>query len=180
MKWIIDGSHSEVGFSVKHLMVSTVKGRFGKVSGSFDLDEQDHAKTAIEATIETVSISTNDEKRDGHLRSPEFFDSETYPNITFKSTKVEKVSDDQYIVTGDLTLRDVTKPVTMNVEYSGQVKSPFGDTRSGFSATTSISRKDFGLNWNVALEAGGVMVSDKVQIYLEIEAVQHVPATVNA
>ncbi len=170
-KWIIDGSHSSAGFSVKHLMVSTVRGRFAEVQGEIDFEPGQAGKDYVEATINAASVSTNDEKRDGHLKSPEFFEVEKYPTITFKSKKVEWAGQEEFVVTGDLTIRDVTKEVTMDVEYSGQSKSPFGDTRAGFSARTQINRKDFGLNWNVALEAGGVMVSDKVQIVLDVEAV---------
>jgi polyisoprenoid-binding protein YceI len=169
MSWTIDNSHTLVEFSVKHLMVTTVKGRFTKVSGTGEFDEANPAKSYIEATIEADSITTGDEKRDGHLRTGDFFEVEKYPTITFKSSKVEKISDEEYKITGDLTIRDVTKEVTLVTEYAGKIKSPFGDIRAGFSAHTSVSRKDFGLNWNVALETGGVLVSDKVQINLEVE-----------
>ncbi len=171
MNWIIDGSHSIVEFSVKHLMITTTKGRFQNVTGKGEFDEATPEKSWIEATIETASVNTNDEKRDGHLRAADFFDSENFPLMTFKSNKVEKISDEEYRITGNLTIRDVTQPVTLQAEYAGQVKSPFGDTRSAFSARTSISRKDFGLNWNMALESGGVMVSDKVQISLDVELI---------
>ncbi len=175
MKWVIDGSHSSAEFAVKHLMVSTVKGHFSEMAGEIEFDDANPANSAVEATIQVASINTRDEKRDGHLKSAEFFEAEKYPTITFKSTKVEKVSDTDHKVTGNLTIRDVTKEVVMDVEYAGQSKSPFGDTRSGFTGKTTINRKDFGLNWNVALEAGGVMVSEKVNIILEIEAILQVP-----
>lgn len=180
MKWVIDSSHSEVEFTLKHLMVSTVKGRFQKVSGDADFDEADPSGAYVDVTIDVSSIDTHDEKRDGHLRSPDFFDAAQYPSITFKSTKVAHSGGNEYKVTGDLTMHGVTKPVTLDVEYSGQAKSPFGHTAAGFSAKASLNRKDFGLNWNVALEAGGVMVSDKVNINLEIELIAQPVATATA
>jgi polyisoprenoid-binding protein YceI len=170
MKWSIDNSHTLVEFSVKHMMITTVKGRFGTVTGTLAFDGTNDAMASAEATIETASIDTRDEKRDGHLRSADFFDVEKYPYITFKSTKVEKVKDNDYKVTGDLTIKDTTKSVTLDVEYAGQGKNPWGMTVAGFSASTSINRKDFGLNWNVALEAGGFLVGDNIKISLELEA----------
>ncbi len=180
MTWIIDPSHSVVEFSVKHMMVATVKGRFEKVSGSIELDDVNPSASKVEATIETSSINTSDEKRDGHLKSGDFFEVEKYPTITFTSTSVKKVSDGEYKAEGDLTMHGVTRPVTLEIEYSGQAKGPYGDTRAGFSAHTSVNRKDFGLNWNVGLEAGGVLVSEKVNINLEISAVLQVAAAQTA
>ena len=176
MKWTIDGSHSSADFSVKHLMISTVKGSFSEVSGTIEFDDATPETSSVEATIQAASVHTRDERRDGHLRSADFFDVETYPTITFKSTSVEKVSDSEHKVTGDLTIHGVTKEVVLEVDYTGQAKSPFGDTRAGFTGKTNINRKDFGLNWNAALETGGVMVSDKVVITLDIEAIAVVPA----
>lgn len=181
MNWTIDGSHSLAEFSVRHMMVTTVKGRFQKVTGNIVWDEANPSASSVEATIDTASITTNDEKRDGHLVSPDFFEVEKYPTITFKSTKVEAKHADDFKVTGDLTIRGVTKEVTLDVEYNGSGKNPWGMTVAGFTAKTSINRKDFGLNWNVALETGGVLVSDKINITLEIEAVAApVEATANA
>jgi polyisoprenoid-binding protein YceI len=172
MSWNIDSAHSEVEFTVKHLMVATVKGRFQKVSGTAEFDETNPAASHVEATIDATSIDTHEANRDGHLRAPDFFDTEKYPTLTFKSTKVEKANDNEYKVTGDLTIKGVTKSVTLDVEYAGQTQNPFSkNTHAGFTAKTSINRKDFGLNWNVALETGGFMVSDKVNINLEIELV---------
>ncbi len=171
MKWNIDGSHSSAEFSVKHMMITTTKGKFKVLSGTLDFEEGKVEGSYVEATIEAASIDSHDEKRDGHLRSADFLDVEKYPNITFKSTQVEKVKDDEWKVTGDLTIRDVTKSVVLDVEYAGQSKSPWGATAAGFSGKTSINRKDFGLNWNVALETGGVLVSDTVKISLELEAI---------
>ncbi len=178
MTWNIDASHSTVEFSVRHLMISTVKGRFSAFSGTIEFDANNHTVASVDATIDVNSIDTHDEKRDGHLKSPDFFDAATYPTITFKSTKVEKVSDDEFKVTGNLTLHGITKETTLNVTHLGQAKSPFGFTAIGFNASTSINRKDFDLNWNVALEAGGVMVGEKVNISLDVEAIEQVPAAV--
>ncbi len=178
MKWNIDNSHSYAEFSVRHMMITNTKGRFTKISGSFDFDEAALTGDSVEATIEVDSIDSHDEKRDGHLRSPDFFDVATFPNITFKSTNVEKTGDNEFKVTGDLTVRDVTKSVVLEVEYNGQNKTPWGATVAGFSAKTSINRKDFGLNWNVALETGGWLVGEKVNIALEIEGATQPAAVV--
>jgi polyisoprenoid-binding protein YceI len=181
MNWTIDGSHSLAEFSVRHMMVSTVKGRFQKVSGNIVWDETNPAASSVEATIDATSITTHDEKRDGHLASADFFEVEKYPTITFKSTKVEAKHSDEFKVTGDLTMHGITKEVTLEVEYNGSGKNPWGMTVAGFTAKTSINRKDYGLNWNVALETGGMLVSDKINITLEVEAVAApVEATANA
>jgi polyisoprenoid-binding protein YceI len=173
MTWTIDNSHTLAEFSVRHMMVSNVKGRFDQVSGSFEFDEANPSASSIEVTISVASITTRDEKRDTHLKSPDFFDAETHPNITFKSTEVEKTGDNAFKVTGDLTIRGVTKPVVLDVEYNGQGKNPWGIATIGFNASTSINRKDYGLNWNVALEAGGMLVGETVKINLEVEGNQH-------
>jgi polyisoprenoid-binding protein YceI len=152
-------------------MVSKVHGRFSVWSGKLELDEQDLAKSNLEVEIDATSVDTKEAKRDEHLRSADFFDVAQFPKLTFKSTKIEKDGDD-YKVTGDLTIKGVTKPVTLEVEGGAVVKDPWGGTRTGFSAKTTINRKDFGLTWNVALETGGFLVSDKIEITLEIEAVK--------
>jgi polyisoprenoid-binding protein YceI len=152
-------------------MVSKVHGRFSLWSGKLELDEQDLTKSRLEVEIDATSVDTKDEKRDEHLRSADFFDVAKFPKLTFKSTKIEKDGDD-YKVTGDLTIKDVTKSVTLAVEGGAVVKDPWGGTRTGFSAKTTINRKDFGLAWNVALETGGFLVSDKIEITLEIEAIK--------
>ncbi len=170
--WNFDLSHSSVNFHVRHLMVSKVHGRFSKWGGSLAIDDADITKSHVEVTIETASVDTKDEKRDGHLRSPDFFDSEKHPTMTFTSTKVERVSDSELSVTGDLTIAGVTKSVKLAVENGGIAKDPWGGTRTGFSAKTSINRKDYGLHWNAALETGGVLVGEKVEITLEIEAIK--------
>lgn len=170
--WDFDLSHSSVNFHVRHLMVSKVHGRFQAWSGVLVLDDSDVTRSRVEVTIDAASIDTKEEKRDAHLRSADFFDAEHHPNLTFKSTAVKRLSDEELEVTGDLTIRGTTKPVTLKVESNGQIKDPWGGTRAGFSAKTSISRKEFGLNWNALLETGGVVVGDKIDITLEIEAIQ--------
>ena len=169
MAWQIDASHSQIGFSVRHMMVSTVRGRFSTVSGTLNIDEANPANSWVEAEADTASISTNDANRDGHLRSADFFDAEKFPKVTFKSTSVAK-DGDNYKVTGDLTMHGVTKPVTFTVEYSGVIKDPYGLQRAGFDAQAKINRKDFGLGWGGVLETGGAIVSDEVKISLEFEA----------
>ena len=172
MTWNLDTSHSEVTFAVRHMMISTVRGKFNKFSGTIDFNEADPAKSTVDVSIDAASIDTRDEKRDGHLKSGDFFDVEKFPALTFKSTRVEKVSDNSGRVYGDLTIRDVTRPVVLDVEYAGQARSPWGTTSAGFSATTKINRKDFGLTWNVALETGGVLVGEDISIAIEAELVK--------
>jgi polyisoprenoid-binding protein YceI len=172
MAWQIDLAHSEVTFSVKHMMISTVRGKFSRFSGTVDANEQNPAGAQIAVQIEAASLDTGNEQRDTHLRSPDFFDVERFPNITFKSTRIEQRGDSEYAMHGDLTIRDVTKPVVLNVEYAGQAKSPWGVVSAGFSAQTKINRKDWGLNWNVALETGGWLVSDEIRISIEVELQQ--------
>jgi len=171
MAWEIDAAHSQATFAVKHMMISTVKGHFNVLSGSLHIDEQNPANSWVEAQVEAASIDTRDAHRDGHLRSPDFFDAEKYPAITFKSSKVEHVEGDEYKVTGDLTIRDVTKPVVLKAEYSGQVKDPQGNTRAGLTAIGKIDRTEFGMTFNAALETGGVMVSNDVKIEIDLEAI---------
>lgn len=172
MTWNLDLSHSEVNFAVKHMMISTVRGKFNKFSGTIDFNEADPTHSSIDVSIDVASIDTRDEKRDGHLKSGDFFDVEKFPAITFKSTQVEKVSDSTAKVTGDLTIRGVSRPVVLDVTYAGQAKSPWGTTSAGFSASTKISRKDWGLTWNVALETGGVLVGEDISIAIEAELVK--------
>ncbi|HEX8702640.1 MAG TPA: YceI family protein [Myxococcaceae bacterium] len=176
--WEIDPAHSNAQFSVKHMMVSTVKGEFGKLAGTVNIDEKDITKSSVDVVIDATSIDTRNEGRDGHLKSPDFFDVKNHPNLTFKSTKVEKAGEGKLKVTGNLTIRGVTKPVVLDVEGpTGEVKSPFdGQPRIGATATTQINRKDFGLNWNKALEAGGVLVGDEVKVSIEFEGQKKAPA----
>jgi len=174
--WDFDLSHSSVNFYVRHLMVSKVHGRFQTWGGTLVLDDEDITRSRVDVTIDVGSIDTREEKRDAHLRSADFFDAENFPKLTFKSTAVKRVSDDELEVLGDLTIRGETKPVTLKVETNGQVKDPWGGIRAGFSAKASISRKEFGLHWNALLETGGVVVGDKIEISLEIEAIQKAAA----
>jgi polyisoprenoid-binding protein YceI len=175
-EYVIDSGHSSAQFSVKHLMVSNVRGEFAKVTGSVNYDEKNVGKSSVEATIDVTTINTREPKRDEHLRSPDFFDTEKYPTITFKSTKVEKAGKGLK-VTGDLSLHGVTKPVVLAVEGLNQeVKDPWGNTKRGAVATTRINRKDFGLGWNKALEAGGVVVGDEVDITIDVELNKQQPA----
>lgn len=171
-RWTIDPAHSEVGFAVKHMMVSTVRGRFSDVAGTIEFDEANPEATKIVAEIDATSIDTRNEQRDNHLRSPDFFGTETHRKITFVSKRVEKTGDNQFKVTGDLTIRGVTREVVLDATYEGTHPDPWGGVRAGFSATTSINRHDFGVSWNQAIESGGVVVGDTVKITLEIEAVK--------
>lgn len=171
-KWEFDLVHSSINFWVRHLMVSKVHGRFGKWSGFIELDEANPGASRTEVQIDASSIDTKEAQRDGHLRSPDFLDVEKHPSIVFRSTAVESGDDKRYRVQGDLTIRGTTRPVVLDVEYAGRVKDPWGGERAGFTAKTSIDRKDFGLTWNQTLDAGGVVVGDKVEIDLEIEAVK--------
>jgi len=169
--WSFDNSHSSIGFSVRHLMISKVRGHFNQWGGTFDYDEEDPTRSKLSVRIDAASIDTRDEKRDAHLRSPDFFDVEKFPALTFESTKVER-DGDEFVVTGDLTIHGVTRAVQLKVESLGATKDPWGGYRAGFSASTSVNRKDFGLTWNAALETGGVLVGDKIEIGIEIEAIR--------
>ena len=171
--WNIDPDHSNIGFKVRHLMVSNVKGSFDKNSGVVDINDKDITKSKVEVTIDTASINTNVQKRDEHLRSADFFDVAKFPTMTFTSKKVAKAGKDKLKVTGDLTLHGVTKEVVLDVEGpSKESKDPWGNLRRGATATTKINRKDFGLVWNKALETGGVAVGEEVTITLEIEMIK--------
>jgi polyisoprenoid-binding protein YceI len=172
MSWQIDSAHSEINFTVRHMMISNVRGRFEKFSGAVDFNEEDPTRSTVDVTIDTASINTREEKRDGHLRSPDFLDAEKYPVMTFKSTRVEKTGDKTGKLYGDLTIRDVTRPVVLNVEYAGMSKSPWGAYSAGFTASTKINRKDWDLTWNVALETGGWLVGEEIKIDLELELVK--------
>jgi polyisoprenoid-binding protein YceI len=171
--WKIDPSHSHAEFKVKHMMISNVKGSFSGLTGTLIEDTADPILSQVEATIDISSINTGDEQRDAHLKSGDFFHHEEHPVMTFKSTRVEKKGNEEYAVTGDLTVRGVTKPVTFAVEGpTTPGKDPWGNTRIGLSATTKINRKDFGLTWNAALETGGILVGEDVQISLEVQFIK--------
>jgi len=170
--WNLDAAHSGIHFSVRHMVVSKVRGRFSKFSGSVDLEDDDLTRSLVTVTIDAASLDTGTGQRDDHLRSADFFDVERFPELRFKSTRIEKVGDERYRVHGDLTVRDVTREVTLDVEYGGRAKDPWGNERVGFLAKTALDRKDFGLKWNQVLEAGGVLVGDRVEIDLEVQAVK--------
>jgi len=169
-RWNIDPTHSQVGFSVRHMMFTDVKGTFNTLEGAVHLDEGNLGGSSVEVSIDAASIDTRNADRDNHLRSGDFFDVETFPTLTFKSTSVEG-SGDQFRVVGDLTVRGVTKQVTLDAERLGTGKDPWGNQRAGFRGETRISRKDFGLTWNAALETGGVLVGDDIQIVMELQTV---------
>lgn len=171
--WNIDPDHSHVGFKVKHLMVSNVKGNFEKYSGTVEINDRDITSSKVDVTIQTTSINTGVPKRDEHLRSADFFDVARYPTMTFVSTKVAKAGTGNLRVTGALTIHGVTKEVVLDVEpLSQESRDPWGNIRRGTSASTKINRKDFGLNWNKALETGGVVVGDEITINLEVEMIK--------
>ncbi len=171
--WNIDATHSHAEFKVRHLMISNVKGSFPKVSGVLTLDDADLTNSSVEAAIDVASIETRDAQRDAHLKSADFFDVEKFPTMTFKSTKVTTTGAGEGTVEGNLTIRDVTKPVVFEVEGpTAPTKDPWGNLRVGAAATTKISRKEFGLTWSAPLEAGGVMIGDEVTITLEVEFVK--------
>lgn len=170
VKWVIDKSHSEIGFEVKHMMVSKVRGHFDSYTAEIETkDFTDFTDATIAFTFDVASINTNSQDRDNHLKSADFFDAEKYPTITFKSKVITKKDDDKYEVTGDLTIKDVTKPVTFEVKYNGKGKNPWGVEVYGFEAEGKINREDFGLTWNAALETGGVLVGKEVKIKAELE-----------
>lgn len=171
--WNIDPDHSSIGFKIRHLMVSNVKGHFDKYSGVVDIDDKDITKSKAEVSIDTASINTNVQKRDDHLRSADFFDVATYPTMKFVLKKVAVTGKDKLKVTGDLTLHGITREVILDVEGpTPEIKDPWGNIRRGAVATTKINRKDFGVVWNKALEAGGVVVGDEVNITLEVEMIK--------
>jgi polyisoprenoid-binding protein YceI len=170
--WAIDPIHSNVEFSVKHMMIATVKGQFSQVEGTIQFDEAHPETASVMAAIDATSVTTFNEMRDNHLRTNDFFNAEQYPAITFQSTRVEPVNEDRLRVYGELTIRDVTRPVVLDTEYEGRILDAFGNQRVAFTATTEINRKDYGVNWNGAIEGGGVVVSDKVKITLHIAAVR--------
>ena len=169
--WKIDTSHAHAEFAVRHLMISTVKGRFGDVQGVVRIDDSDLSKSSVDVKIGVGSIDTREPQRDAHLRSADFFDAERFPEITFKSTRIEGTGD-SFTVTGDLTIRDTTRPVILDVTAEGRGKDPWGGERAGFSATGKIKRSDFGLTWNQLLETGGVAVGDDVRISVDVELIR--------
>jgi polyisoprenoid-binding protein YceI len=176
--WQIDTAHSAAEFAVRHMMISTVKGHFAEVTGTVLMDESNPAASKVTVSIPVASIDTRDAKRDAHLKSADFFDVEKYPTITFASTRVVGSVDGEFKLIGDLTMHGVTREVTLEVEAAGRGKDPWGGQVAGFSAKTRINRKAFGLEWNVALETGGVLVGEEVKISLDVEVKQMVPEAV--
>jgi polyisoprenoid-binding protein YceI len=172
MTWQIDSAHSHIYFTARHMMISKVRGQFETFSGTVNFDEEHPENTSAVIEIDVNSINTKEEQRDGHLKSPDFFDVANFPTATFKSVKVVKEDDGEGKLYGQLTIRDITKELVLDVEYAGTAKSPWGATSAGFSATTSFNRKDFGLNWNQALETGGVLVGEKIKLEIELELVK--------
>jgi polyisoprenoid-binding protein YceI len=171
MSWLIDDVHTHVSFSVRHMMVTTVRGQFKKYRGTVQLDPDDFTKSAFEGEIEVASIDTGNAQRDDHLRTSDFFDAPNHPTITFKSQRIEAKGDGEYVVHGDITIRGVTKPVALDVEFLGTSKNPWGKTVAGVSVRANIDRKEFGVNYNAVLEAGGVAIGDKVKIEIDAELV---------
>ena len=169
MTWNLDLSHSEINFAVKHMMISTVRGKFNKFSGTIDFNEADPASSSIDVSIDVASIDTKDEKRDGHLKGADFFDVEKTPQITFKATSITPIKENKFTVKGDLTLRGVTKPVTLDGTFGGTVTDPWGNEKAAFSATGVINRTDFGITWNKNLDKGGLLVGNEVTLSIEVE-----------
>jgi len=170
--YTLDAAHTRIGFSARHAMVTKVRGAFNEFEGKGYIDAEKPGNSHIELTIKAASIDTRNADRDAHLRSNDFLAMEEHPEITFRSTEIDKVDDSHFKVTGDLSIRGVTKPVTIDLEYNGSAVDPWGNLRLGFEGGTTINRRDWGVTWNAALEAGGVMVSDKVNLEFEIEAVK--------
>lgn len=172
MAWQIDTAHSHITFTARHMMISKVRGAFESFEGVINFDEDNPTNSTVEISIDASSCNTRMEQRDNHLRSADFFDAFNYPTITFRSTRVERIDDNRGRLYGDLTIRGVTKEVVLDVEYAGMATSPWGTTSAGFSAAASVNRRDWGLNWNQALEAGGWLVGDQVNIEIELELIK--------
>ena len=173
----LDVAHTRIGFSARHAMVTSVRGSFQDFEGTAHLDAADPTKSSAKLTIRVASLTTGQEQRDAHLRSPDFFDVETYPEITFESTDVEQLDGDTYRLVGDLTIKDQTQPVSVDFTFNGSAKDPFGNLRAGFEGRTTVNRKDWGLTWNAALETGGFLVADKVKFEFDVSAVKLTPTS---
>lgn len=170
--WQLDQNYTNIEFSIKKFMITNVKGRFGSFAGTIMVDEANPEQSSVAVEIDVASVNSRDEKRDAHLKSADFFDVETFPKLAFTSTRVERLNDEQLRVTGDLTIRDTTREVTLDTTFHGTNHTPWGNEVAAFSAETTISRADYGLVWNMPLEKGGVLVGDTVKISLEIQAVK--------
>src|SRR3954451_1995389 len=170
--YVLDPTHTRIGFVARHAMITKVRGQFTEFEGKAHLDFDNPANSAAELTIQVASVDTHNAQRDGHLRTNDFFDAENYPEITFRSTGVEPIDDEHYRVTGDLTIKGITKPVSVDFEYAGTAVDPFGNTRAGFEGSVQINRRDWGVEWNAPLEAGGVLVSEKVTLEFEVSAIK--------
>lgn len=171
-KWAIDPTHTHIGFKVKHLMISTVSGEFTQYEGSIETNGDSFAGANISFSAQADSITTHNEQRDGHLKSADFFDAGNHPSIIFKSTSFDKKGGDEFVMNGDLTIRGITKPVSLVVEYAGTVQDPYGNTKAGFSIEGKINRKDFGLTWSAVTEAGSIVVSDDIKLAIEVQLVK--------
>ena len=171
-QYTLDPSHTRIGFVARHAMVTKVRGSFNEFEGTANVDGADPSRSSVSVTIKTASIDTRNEQRDAHLRSNDFLDLEKYPEITFVSTGVRRLDESTFQLTGDLTIKDVTRPVTIDFDYEGAAKDPFGNLRIGFEGSVTINRKDYGVTWNAALETGGVLVSDKITLEFEVSAIK--------
>jgi polyisoprenoid-binding protein YceI len=167
--WVIDPAHTEISFKVKHLVIATVTGKFTTFEGSLDSANEDFSDATIRFTADVNSINTNNEQRDGHLKSDDFFNAEQYPKLTFVSTSFKKVNDNEYKLVGDITIRNITKSIELTAEYAGIMVDPYGNTKAGFEINGKIKRKEFDLKWDVITEAGGAVVSDEVRLHLNVE-----------
>ena len=170
--WQIDSAHSGIHFAVRHLVIAKVRGQFSRWTGALTVPDGDFSRATVDVTIDATSIDTGVADRDAHLKSADFFDVASFPELTFRGRRVEAKGDDRFALIGDLTIRGTTREVALDVESAGQTKDPWGNVRAGFAARTSVDRKEFGLTWNQALETGGVMVGEKIEIELEVEAVR--------
>jgi polyisoprenoid-binding protein YceI len=171
----LDTAHTRLGFVARHAMVTKVHGTFHEFEGRAHLDAADPSKSSAEVTVQMASVDTGHEQRDAHLRTNDFFDVPNYPTMTLRSTEVKKLDDTTFRVTGDLTIKDTTRPVSIDFEFTGSAKDPFGNLRAGFEGRTTINRKDWGVNWNAALETGGFLVSDKVILEIDVSAIKLTP-----
>jgi polyisoprenoid-binding protein YceI len=171
--YTIDASHSRIGFVARHAMVTKVRGSFNDFTGSIHLDAANPAASTAQISIDVASIDTRNEQRDGHLRTNDFFDAPTFPKITFKSTSVQQLDDEKFAVTGDLSIKDVTKAITVAFEFAGLATDPYGNVRAGYEGTATLNRSDYGVSFNAALDTGGVLVSDKINLELDVSAIKN-------